>query len=116
MNETGPAPDHGCPFSSDIPSKTHARLEALVIPLPYRVDRTALLHHPQVRIEVAEVVVGFLHRGNIFVAQSQIHNYLRGDAPVVLNEPGGRGPGRLDGRVAGEEKSGRWRSGEVILE
>ena len=97
MNETGPGSDHGGPFPSDIPSKAHTRLEALVIPIPYRIDRTALLHHSQIRIEVAEVVLGFLHRGNVFIPQSQIDNYLRRDAPVVLNKPRGRSPGRLDG-------------------
>ena len=100
VNYTGPAPDHSRALARDIPGKTHARREVLVIGLPESIAnrRLTLLNHSERRIEVAQEVVVLFDRRYVGVAQAQIDDQFRGDAPVILNEPrddsarSGRGP------------------------
>src|SRR5262249_463677 len=117
INDAGSAPEYCRSPACDIPVKTNAWREVLVIGLKNTIEaRLPLLNQSLHRIEAAQQAVGFFERRYVGPAQTQSEHEFRSDAPVILKERRGRRPVQLSKRLTNELKCLGWLSGEEIFQ
>src|SRR5881296_3054045 len=105
VNDARSAPQYRRSFARDIPVKPNAWREVFVIGLKNSVvTRLTLLNQSTGWVEAAQQAVGLFDRRRVRPAQAQIEHELRADAPIILEESGGRGPVQLAKWCANELK------------
>ena len=81
-----------------------------------RADLLSYLHHPQIGIEVPDLVMSFPHDRVELIAQAKVEGQVSANAPVVLGKQGVGPIAQLPGGISDQHRDFERRTREEVLQ